>query len=229
VLVAALILLRFGRGAAWVALVVALALLVLGMRGMTKQYARARKAAEILTPPLVEAPRHIVIVPLGGLNQPTLRCLTYARSITPEVRAVCVAMNEGRAAAVRAEWRDWVVAHRVLGERAAVAERATVGEQVAASGIDEKLRHPSAVALSPQPRLVVIESPAYVVFPPLLAYIATTRAHNLDATITVIVPVYVPAHWWERMLFDWTAYRLRSALYHIPQVVVTCMPYSSPK
>jgi len=43
--------------------------------------------------------------------------------------------------------------------------------------------------------------------------------------ITVLLPEYVPAHWWERLLHNETAFRLKLALYAQRGVVVTNIPY----
>ena len=44
-------------------------------------------------------------------------------------------------------------------------------------------------------------------------------------TITVVLPEYVPSHWWEHLLHNQTALRLKAALLFHPGVVVTNVPY----
>jgi hypothetical protein len=41
----------------------------------------------------------------------------------------------------------------------------------------------------------------------------------------VVIPEYVARHWWERVLYNQTARRLRSALLGRPGTVVTAVPY----
>ena len=41
----------------------------------------------------------------------------------------------------------------------------------------------------------------------------------------VIIPEYVARHWWERILYNQTATRLRNALLGRPATVVTAVPY----
>jgi hypothetical protein len=40
-----------------------------------------------------------------------------------------------------------------------------------------------------------------------------------------VLPEYVPAHWWERLLHNQTAFRLKLALYSHRSVVVANVPY----
>ena len=73
--------------------------------------------------------------------------------------------------------------------------------------------------------LVIIESPFRSLAGPLLAYIdAVCETHPQD-TLTVILPEYVPRHWWEQLLHNHTALRLKGALLFHPGVVVASVPY----
>jgi hypothetical protein len=73
--------------------------------------------------------------------------------------------------------------------------------------------------------LVIIESPYRSLAGPLLAYIdALQETHPAD-TVTVVLPEYVPNHWWEHLLHNQTALRLKAALLFHPGVVVTNVPY----
>jgi amino acid transporter len=120
--------LRVNAGA-WI--VIALVpLLALGFRAIRRHYDRVsaalslagvdpaagRAAAAGIAWPLGAAagapPRrltHLLIMPIAGVNQVTLRTLAYARSLTPEVVAVHVAADEDAAevAALEARWRAW--------------------------------------------------------------------------------------------------------------------------
>jgi amino acid transporter len=72
--------------------------------------------------------------------------------------------------------------------------------------------------------LVVIESPYRSLTHPLLAYIDAMRALYPDETLTVILPEFVVAHWWEYPLHNQTAFRLKAALFTRPGIVVTDIP-----
>lgn len=73
--------------------------------------------------------------------------------------------------------------------------------------------------------LLVIESPYRSLTRPLLAYIDTLHQRHPDETLTVILPEYVVAHWWEYFLHNQTAFRLKAALLFRPGIVVVNIPY----
>jgi hypothetical protein len=43
--------------------------------------------------------------------------------------------------------------------------------------------------------------------------------------VTVIIPEYVGGHWWEQLLHNQSALRLKSRLLFQPNVMVTNVPY----
>ena len=72
--------------------------------------------------------------------------------------------------------------------------------------------------------LVVIESPYRSLLRPLLAYIDTVKALYPEDTLTVILPEFVVAHWWEYLLHNQTAFQLKNALQARHDIVVTDIP-----
>jgi hypothetical protein len=75
-------------------------------------------------------------------------------------------------------------------------------------------------------RLVVLDSPYRLLIEPLLAYIQqidTRRQPN--EIISIIVPQFVPKHWWANALHAQTALMLRMALLFKRGVVITEVPY----
>jgi amino acid transporter len=77
----------------------------------------------------------------------------------------------------------------------------------------------------PGVEMVIIESPFRSLAGPLLAYIDALKDSNPHDTITVVLPEYVPSRWWEHLLHNQTALRLKAALLFHPGVVVTNVPY----
>src|SRR5439155_9859987 len=77
-------------------------------------------------------------------------------------------------------------------------------------------------------KLVVIESPYRSLSRPLLAYIDTVHELYPEDILTVILPEFVVAHWWEHLLHNQTALRLKGALLFRPGIVVTNMPQHLP-
>src|SRR5205085_578349 len=74
-------------------------------------------------------------------------------------------------------------------------------------------------------QLTIVESPFRSLVSPLLAYIDAVHAQHPEKTLTVILPEMVPAHWWEQVLHNQTALRLKAALLFRPGIVVADVPY----
>ncbi len=77
----------------------------------------------------------------------------------------------------------------------------------------------------PNVPLVVVESPYRSLTRPLLAYIDALHRQQADRVLTVVLPEFVPAHWWEHLLHNQTALRLKGALLGRPGIVVISVPY----
>ena len=77
--------------------------------------------------------------------------------------------------------------------------------------------------------LVVVESPYRALVGPLEAYLDVLDAAwppDKEAPITfVVLPEYVARRWWERILYNQSVKRLRSALLGRPHTVVVNVPY----
>ncbi|MGI8550886.1 MAG: APC family permease, partial [Dehalococcoidia bacterium] len=73
--------------------------------------------------------------------------------------------------------------------------------------------------------LEIIESPYRGVVLPLVTYIDALRQKRPAEIITVILPEFVPAHWWEGILHNQTALRVKRHLLFRPGIVVTNVPY----
>lgn len=77
--------------------------------------------------------------------------------------------------------------------------------------------------------LVVVESPYRALTGPLLAYLDVldhTWPPDKETPVTfVVIPEFVPRHWWERLLYNQSTNELRRALLGRPDTVVTNVPY----
>lgn len=77
--------------------------------------------------------------------------------------------------------------------------------------------------------LIVVESPYRALTGPLLAYLEVldqTWPPDKEAPVTfVVIPEFVPRHWWERLLYNQSTNELRRALLGRPDTVVTNVPY----
>ena len=73
--------------------------------------------------------------------------------------------------------------------------------------------------------LVIIESPYRLLLPPLLAYVDALRESHPGDGLVVMLPEFVPRHWWENTLHNQTALRLKASLLYRPGVVVASFPF----
>jgi hypothetical protein len=142
--------------------------------------------------------QHTLIIPVADLNLATMRAIAYAESLTG-----CIgrADNGGRAHIVAVHVTDDVEAGEALKER---WERTN-------PGVD----------------LVILESPYRALVGPLLTYINALEKQRPEGTsiVTVLLPEYIPAHWWEHVLHTQTALRLKGALLFRPRTAVASVPY----
>ncbi len=142
---------------------------------------------------------------------------------------------------------DTVVRPPVREERVVVPipglDRAAVQAINVARSIDDDVR---AVFISDDPEeaarvresferqvpgvpLVVVESPYRALSGPLLAYLDVLDLawppDKLEPITFVVIPEYVAKSWWERLLYNQSAKRLRTLLLGRPHTVVVNVPY----
>lgn len=326
------------REGAWI-VVVLIPLLVLMFLAISHHYRHVERERTTDIPLHPKDIHHRFIVPIAEVNQASRRSLAYARSISPSVTAVSVALDTHRANALRTAWEDRQASlpeneqsqleiiepsHRslirsLLGYIDATLQQypddtltVLLPEYAASSLLKHLWSHPKIlrmkvalffrpdivvtnvslhqrssdipmrpqdvhhrfivpiaeldrasvqslayarsisshviaahVAIDPhdvdavrskwerlqkhltkneETRLVVIESPYRSLARPLLAYIDTVQELHPEDTLTVILPEYVVAHWWEHLLHNQTALRLKTALLSRPGIVVTDIP-----
>jgi hypothetical protein len=77
----------------------------------------------------------------------------------------------------------------------------------------------------PEVKLIVVESPYRALTQPLLSYLDALHEEDKTAFITVVVPEFIIAHWWERLLHNGTAERIHRALEGRTNVAVVDVPY----
>jgi amino acid transporter len=76
----------------------------------------------------------------------------------------------------------------------------------------------------PDVPFVIVESPYRSLVRPFVTYLDVTSQDSKAVTL-VIIPEYVARHWWERLLYNQVANRLRAALLGRPDTVVANVPY----
>jgi amino acid transporter len=73
--------------------------------------------------------------------------------------------------------------------------------------------------------LVVLQSPYRSLSRPLLRYIDRLRLKGSDDFVTVVLPEFVPARWWQQLLHNQSSLLLKGALLFKKCVVVVSVPY----
>jgi amino acid transporter len=75
-------------------------------------------------------------------------------------------------------------------------------------------------------RLIILESPYRLLLEPLLEYIEEVAdQRQANEMITIVVPQFVPQHWYHNLLHTQAAFLLRLALLFKPGIVITDVPY----
>jgi hypothetical protein len=73
--------------------------------------------------------------------------------------------------------------------------------------------------------LKIINSPYREITTPILDYIRDIHRDSPRDAICVFIPEYVVGHWWEHLLHNQSALRLKARLLFTPGVMVTSVPY----
>jgi amino acid transporter len=132
------------------------------------------------------AKRHRVLIPVSTIHRGTLEALEYALSLSDDVTAIYISIDQEQKAALQHKWDEW-------------------GKGV---------------------RLLVIDSPYRRFLEPFLEYInELSNILQPNERLTIIVPQFVPKHWWHNLLHTQTAFWLRFVLLNKKGVVITEVPY----
>ena len=73
--------------------------------------------------------------------------------------------------------------------------------------------------------LKVLDSPFREVTKPILDYVKSVRRESPRDVISIFIPQYVVGHWWEQLLHNQSALRLKSRLLFTPGVMVVSVPW----
>ena len=73
--------------------------------------------------------------------------------------------------------------------------------------------------------LTIVDSPYREITRPILDYVRRVRLQSPRDVVTVFIPEYVVGRWWEQLLHNQSALRLKGRLLFLPGVMVTSVPY----
>jgi amino acid transporter len=172
---------KFSEGA-WT-VVIAIPLLVIGLRRIRRRY---RRVLQALTPPaaplerlrLPQRPepignRSIVWIPTFTL--PTLEALRYAATISDAVLGVWVRNDEEDPEQIRQQWQSWV-------------------------------------ADDPRLTLTVLESPFSSLIDPFVEFVESQEATAGGDTLTIVMPMAIPRYPFDGLLLNQRGANMRKAL-----------------
>ncbi len=132
-----------------------------------------------------EVARHIALVPVSGVHDPTVRAVVYAKSLHPVlVEGLFFMSDPEETQGVVEAWHD--------------------------AGLDVPL--------------ILVEAPFRDLGIPLLEEIRKYTGRG-DTVVTVVLPELIPAHWWQNLLHNQTAFYIKRLLLFEPSVVVTSVPF----
>ena len=146
---------------------------------------------------------HYVLIPVASLNRAALRAITYARSLTGQAHGVPAATSSR-------------VKHAVI-QAVHVTDDADEADQ-----LKERWEQ-----YDPGVELVVVEAPFRSLVGPLMRYVDLVERRHPEGTaiVTVLIPEFIPAHWWEHLLHTHTALMIKGALLFRPRTAVISVPF----
>jgi hypothetical protein len=74
-------------------------------------------------------------------------------------------------------------------------------------------------------RLTIVDSPYREITRPIIDYVKSLRTRSPRDVVTVFIPEYVVGHWWENLLHNQSALRIKTRLLFEPGVMVTSVPW----
>ncbi len=73
--------------------------------------------------------------------------------------------------------------------------------------------------------LTIVDSPYREITTPIIDFVKSLRRESPRDVITVFIPEYVVGHWWEHLLHNQSALRIKGRLLFEPGVMVTSVPW----
>ena len=106
----------------------------------------------------------------------------------------------------------------------------TMSDDVVAVHVTDDLAHAEELRERfqrqvPGVELLVLESPYRELVQPLIRYLEMLAARDTDTVTIVLVPERIIRHWWERLLYNQNAHRIRDALTGHPGILVADVPF----
>lgn len=134
---------------------------------------------------VIEPVENTVIVLTPSLHRGILPAIEYARSLSPDVRAVHIDTDPIDSALLQQRWDKW------------------------GGGVP----------------LIILESPFRSLIQPLLRYLEEAKTERENHLVTVVIPEFVPAKWWHRVLHNQSGLLLKFVLLFRRDIVAANVRY----
>jgi amino acid transporter len=191
---------KFWDGA-WITLI-AIPIMILLFNGVHRYYKRVDKETRSFRPlDLSSNKSPVVLIPTEGWNRLTQKALRFGMRLSSDVIAI---------------------------HMSAIADSDESGlEETFRSSWERYVNQPAADHGMPPPHLHTIRSKYRTFVQPLLEYVSQVIASFPDREISIIVPELVKTHWWQHLLHNHRARRLKTALlrHGAPRVLIVTVPW----
>ena len=173
------------REGAWITLVAVPVLLTL-FKLVRRHYLRVARQIRTYEPLTFDMPGPpVIVVPTEGWNKLTEKSLDLAARLSPDVMAVhLTALNGDDPGTDERLRQQWC----------------------------EMVEQPARRAGMTPPRLEIIHTPFRKFIDPLLCHVEKVKEQFPQRQVAVVVPEMVKRHWWQYLMHQFRAERLRSAL-----------------
>lgn len=129
--------------------------------------------------------KHTVLVLVGDLHRGVVQALQYAKTLSPDAKAVFVELDPEKTRKLEEKWQKW------------------------GCGVP----------------LVVLTSPYRSLLGPFMEYLDKVQGQWQNHMVTIVLPEFLPARWWQHLLHNQTALLIKGALLFRKNIVVTDVPY----
>lgn len=169
---------------AWI-VVILIPTLVLVFSKIHEHYVQLGNQLRLTPDDQFEPVTNIVLVLTPSIHRGIMQALEYAKTLSPDVRAIHIETDPVDTAIMEQRWDQW------------------------GGGIP----------------LIILESEFRSLVAPVLEYIEEVKRERKHAIITVVIPEFVPAKWWHKLLHNQSGLMLKFALLFRQDVVAANLRY----
>jgi amino acid transporter len=211
---------KFDRGA-YVAIIMMILLFAL-FNGIHSHYMHAQDYVAEMQVRTPQTGRHLVVVPISGLDKLAVRGIAYALTISRYVLAVYVDIPDERGDKVhdiREEWQKALKEYRFL-QRATLPPLEINDDEESETSIKDDM-----VGAIKGLELIVVDSQERALIRPIIDFVDTLKQKHEQDLITVVLPEFVWTYPWEALLHNQTVLQLKLALLTRTDIATVSIPY----